>query len=76
MAKHKGDIEIGRRMALECYRIFGAAKNAAQQLQCHKNSVYEWEQGKVPGASLLAKLHSCGGDVLYVLTGKREKIDG
>ena len=72
MAKHKGDIEIGRRMAWECCHIFGTAKKAAQQLQCHKNSVYEWEKGKMPGALILAKLHSCGGDVLYVLTGKRE----
>ena len=72
MAKPKGDLEIGYRMYQECYRIFGTGKKAAEQMQITKNSVYEWKLGRTPCGLALARLHSFGGDVLYVLTGKRE----
>jgi hypothetical protein len=32
--------------------------------------------GEVPGGMSLAKLHAFGGDVIYVLTGKRRAEDG
>lgn len=76
MGKQKGDIEIGRRMAQEVCRIFGSPTNATQRLKCGKNSVWEWQTGTTPGGLMLAKLHSFGGDVLYVLTGKREGKGG
>lgn len=71
MAKHKGDIEIGRRMVEELYRIFGNRTKIIKQLGCGKNCLASWNDGGTPGGHMLAKLHYFGGDVMYVLTGKR-----
>ena len=76
MAKRKGDPEIGYRMAEELVRLFGSPIEAVRQFKCARNCVYEWSTGTNPGATALAKLHNCGGDVLYVLTGKKENKDG
>ena len=72
MAKYKGAPEIGYRMAEELVRLFGSPTEAVRQFKCARNCVYEWSTGVVPGGYALAKLHNCGGDVLYVLTGKKE----
>ena len=74
MAKHKGDIEIGRRAFEEVYRIFQNYEKAARAFGCSKRLFYEWNNGDTPGGHYLAMLHYFGGDVLYVLTGKRHKI--
>ena len=71
MAKRKGDITIGQRMAEEVYRIFGSYDKASNGLRCGKNAITYWKGGGTPGGFVLAKLHYCGGDVVYVLTGKR-----
>lgn len=71
MAKHKGDIEIGHRMVEEVYRIFGTYTKAINGLCCGKAAISYWQEGGTPGGFMLAKLHHFGGDVMYVLTGKR-----
>ena len=76
MAKRKGDIEIGRRMAEEVYRVFGGHNNAIDRLKCGKNAISYWREGGTPGGFVLARLHYFGGDVMYVLTGKRSVYDG
>lgn len=76
MTKQKGDIEIGRRMVEELVRIFGTQAQAICRFPCNRHSIDNWRAGGTPGGYMLAKLHYCGGDVMYVLTGKREKKDG
>ena len=76
MAKHKGDIEIGYRMIDELVRIFGSQANAIRQMPCDRHTLDYWKDGGTPGGYMLAKLHSFGGDVLYVLTGKKENDNG
>ena len=75
MAKHKGDIEIGRRMVEELERVFGSKANAVRQMPCEWNAMASWRDGGTPGGHMLAKLHYFGGDVMYVLTGKRSSKD-
>lgn len=69
--KHKGDIEIGHRMVGELVRLFGTQKKAVQQFPCDRHTMDYWVNGGTPGGYFLAKLHYCGGDVMYVLTGER-----
>lgn len=76
MAKIKGDIEIGRRMAEELLRVFGSPTKAMKGLKSTKRLLYEWQDGKTPGGLYLARLHYCKGDVIYVLTGNRRAEDG
>ena len=71
MAKHKGDIEIGRRMAEEVERIWLAKGKTIQQLGVGRNSLHDWRDGKTPGGYMFQKLYYIGGDVMYVLTGRR-----
>ena len=73
MAKHKGDIEIGRRAFEEVYRVFQNFEKAASAMGCERKLFYAWNDGKTPGGHNLAKMHYYGCDVLYVLTGKRHK---
>lgn len=73
MAKHKGDIEIGRRAFEEVYRVFPNITKGAEALGCKTRLLYEWNGGATPGGHFLALMHYCGCDVLYVLTGKRHK---
>lgn len=72
MPKHKGDIEIGHRMVEELVRLFGTQANACRKLQFERHCTDYWQNGGTPGGHMLAKLHYCGGDVLYVLTGERK----
>ena len=69
--KHKGDIEIGRRMMEELVRLYGKKAKIVRQFHCGHNTLYCWDYGATPGGFELAKLHYAGGDVIYVLTGKR-----
>ena len=62
-------------MAEEVRRLRNEKKTAAG-IKFSNKLIREWESGCVPGGLMLAKLHSCGGDVLYVLTGKRQGKDG
>lgn len=74
--KHKGNIEIGYRMSEELIRIFGTRANVIRQFPCGKNAFDYWQGGGTPGGYMLERLHYHGGDVLYVLTGKRSKKNG
>ena len=73
MAKHKGDIGIGKRAAEEVYRVFKNYAKAARILGCHKRIFYDWNEGDTPGGHYLAALHYHGCDVMYILTGVRQK---
>lgn len=77
MAGKKGDIEIGKRMVEELHRIFDTQKQASISMGCDRRHLYEWgTNGKTPGGLFLARLYYCGGDVIYVLTGKRSVNNG
>ena len=71
MPKHRCGVEIGYRFGEELYRIFGTQANAVRRFKCARENFRTWALGGAPGGYMLAKLHYCGGDVLYVLTGKR-----
>ena len=71
--RHKGDIEIGRRMVEELVRLYGTQAEAIRKFQIERHSLDRWGDGGTPGGYMLARLHAHGGDVIYVLTGKREK---
>lgn len=73
MGKRKGNIEIGFRMVDELIRLFGTQANAVRQMQCERHNMDYWNTGGTPGGYMLQKLHYCGGDVIYVLTGERRK---
>lgn len=72
MSNKKGDIFIGKRMVEEINRIFPTKKQACIGMGCDRRNFYEWETvGTTPNGLHLARLHYCGGDVIYVLTGRR-----
>lgn len=73
MAKRKGDIEIGQRAYDEVCRVFGSAYKAAKITRLKKRLFYYWQDGGTPGGYALAVMHYHGCDVLYILTGKRQK---
>lgn len=71
--KHKADIDIGGRFVDECCRLFPdlTMHSIAKQLGCSRWQLNEWRHGKTPGGYYLAKIHAYGGDVAYILSGKR-----
>ncbi len=71
MGKRNGDIEMGHRMLEELHRLYGTSASVVRNFRCNYNTMYSWEMGATPGGVFLAKLHYVGGDVIYVLTGKR-----
>ena len=73
--KHIPDIEIGRRAAEECDRIFPTRRAAAKALGADRKLVTNWASSisASPSAHMLAKLHYAGADVMYILTGRRSK---
>ena len=71
MAKRKGDILIGQRAWEEVIRLFPTMTSAAKAFGCDRKEFNEWYHGRTPGGMNLARLHYLGGDVIYVLTGKR-----
>ena len=73
MAKTKVDIHIGQRMREEIDRIFPTGAAATKALRCDRKNYSAWNNGETPNAIYLARLHYFGGDVIYVLTGKRRK---
>ncbi len=76
MPKVKGDVLIGHRMYKEVCRLFPTFVSAAQAFRCDRKAIQAWGAGVTPGGLHLARLHYLGGDVIYVLTGKREAKDG
>ena len=70
MAKVKGDITIGQRMAEEVRRVCTDRK-IKLDLFAPRNLRKDWQTGVIPGGLYLARLHYFGGDVIYVLTGRK-----
>lgn len=71
MPKPKGAIEIGYRMHEEVCRLFKTQADATRRLRCHRHTIAAWSVGGCPDVHYLTRLHYAGGDVLYVLTGRR-----
>ena len=72
MAKKTCDIEIGKRMYQECLRIFPSIADVVKYFSCGGYTPYKWGQGVSPSANNLARLHYAGGDVMFVLTGRKK----
>lgn len=75
--KRKTDIEIGKRFTEELYRIFPGASNRkiAKILKCSPTNIQYWADGKTPSGIYLARIIYYGGDVNYILTGRRKYPD-
>ena len=72
MSSVKGDIGIGAR-AFELINARGGITQEMRRLGLHRNKAYEWAAGKVPGGRALQAMAYAGYDVLYILTGRRER---
>lgn len=73
--KRKADIAIGQRFVEELYRMFPehSDRKIAVRMGCSRSTIQEWRVGKSPGALYLRRFLELGGDVDYVLTGRRNK---
>lgn len=70
----RAQIEIGKRAFEEVLRIFPSLVSAKNRLGISSNLLlYSWADGGAPSAKYLQRLHYCGADVIYILTGKRNK---
>lgn len=70
----KASIDIGRRAFYEVLRIFPTLAEARKKLNItSKQLLYDWETGCAPGAKYLQRLHYCGADIIYILTGVRQR---
>lgn len=68
----KAQIEIGQRAFEEICRIIPKQKDATMLLGMKSNQLlYDWMEGCAPSAKYLQRLHYCGADVIYILTGVR-----
>jgi hypothetical protein len=73
MPKTKAQVEIGYRAFEEVMRIFEKIKDAENTLGMKSHQlVYDWMEGVAPSAKYLQRLHYCGADVIYILTGVRK----
>ena len=70
----KGDINIGYRAYSEVLRIFPTMKEAITSLGVRHDNIYAWHKGVCPSAKYLARLHKAGADVIWILTGERNKV--
>lgn len=75
VAKHKGELGIGERAAEELLRKFPNLTEAriCQRIGLKRKSLWELKHGTTPGGFLLQRMCFEGCDVLYILTGRREK---
>ena len=71
MCKRKAEIGIGQRMYEEILRLFPSDTEAAVAIGCNRSSLKFWRNGSTPSAMFISRLYFAGGDVLYVLTGRR-----
>ena len=63
--------DIGKRMYGELVRMFPTLTVAAEKMDCTYHAIWTWYTGTGPSAYFLARLAELGGDVMYVLTGRR-----
>ena len=78
MPKRKAGIEVGKRAVEEIGKIFDISKYggitaASKAIGCSKNSIYELEKGATPETIFLIRLHYLGADVIYIMTGVRNR---
>ena len=78
MPKRKADIEVGKRAFEELDRIFNLSKyggiiKATNSIGCDRKIVYGWESGATPETFYLIRLHYLGADVIYIMTGVRNR---
>ena len=72
--QRKSQIEIGHRTYEEVVRIFPKLTEARIALGMKSRQlIYDWMNGLCPSARYLQRLHYCGADVIYILTGVRSK---
>lgn len=64
--------EIGKRMYEECLRLFTGHKDTIEHLCCGNNEPYCWMRGVAPSSVYLQRILLCGGDIMYILTGRRK----
>lgn len=70
----RAQIEIGQRAFSEVQRIFRTIVDARIALGMKSRQlIYDWMEGCAPSAKYLQRLHYCGADVIYILTGVREE---
>jgi hypothetical protein len=73
MPRGRPQIEIGKRTYEEIQRIFDSDTKARRSLGITGNRLMqEWMHGGAPSAKYLQRLHFCGADVIYILTGVRK----
>ena len=72
MPRTKDQVKIGYRTFEEVLRVFEKIKDAELLLGIKSHGlVYDWMNGVAPSAKYLQRLHYCGADVIYILTGVR-----
>lgn len=71
--KRKPDICIGQRCVEELYRLFPneSDRRICRIIGCNKNSIEAWRNGAAPSSMFLAAILNHGGDLEYILTGRR-----
>lgn len=71
--KRRSDAEIGRRAFSEVNRLFPTESTISicRKLGCSRSVLACWRDGFAPSAMFLARLLELGGDVGYILTGRR-----
>lgn len=75
MGKHMTDIQIGQRFYEECLRLYPSAYKTAKALKTTRSTIHYYKTGGAPSALALARMHYAGGDVIYILTGRRSDHD-
>lgn len=69
----KPQIEIGKRAFEEVMRIFDTLESAKRSLGIKSRQLlYDWMEGVAPSAKYLQRMHYCGADVIYILTGVKK----
>lgn len=69
----RAQIEIGQRAFEEVLRIFDKMVTAQKTLGMSGHQLIDdWRTGVAPSAKYLQRLHYCGADVIYILTGVRK----
>lgn len=73
MAMVRAQIEIGKRAYEEILRIFPKITTARKAIgSSNYRILYDWMRGVATSAKYLQRLHYCGADVIYILTGVRK----
>lgn len=66
----KAQFEIGQRAYSEVQKLFVTDAEARRQLGISSaRLLQDWRCGVAPSAKYLQRLHFCGADVIYILTG-------